>query len=225
MIGEILLLKGVWENNRKVWWASAPFHWGLYLLMGTTAGLLPAALGLDAPWWMAVLRAAGTVGGALLAVGAAWLLLLRSTDGRLRPYTAPVDRMNLALLTAFGALTAAVAASPAGMTSAAAAVGSMLRLRAPEVSALLAAQMVLGTLFLLYLPFTRMVHFFAKYFTYHQIRWDDRPVAPGSALERRLRSALDYGVAWSGEHVQTGKTWVEVATTLPGEDAGKKGTD
>jgi hypothetical protein len=102
-------------------------------------------------------------------------------------------------------------------------VGRVLRLRAPEVSLLLGLQMSVAALFIFYLPFTRMVHFFSKYFTYHQVRWDDRPVEPGSALERRLRRALEFGVDWSAEHVQTGKTWGEVATTLP--DKARKGGD
>ena len=85
---------------------------------------------------------------------------------------------------------------------------------------LLAVQMAVAALFIFYLPFTRMVHFFSKYFTYHQVRWDDRPVEPGSALERKLLSALDFGVDWSAEHVKTGRTWLEIATTLPKKDDG-----
>jgi nitrate reductase gamma subunit len=110
-----------------------------------------------------------------------------------------------------------VAAKPAGMVAAAAAVGQIVRLRPPEVSFLLGLQMAVASLFLFYFPFTRMIHLFAKYFTYHQVRWDDRKVEPGSALEKRLRAALDFGVTWSAEHVRTGKTWLEVATTLPEE--------
>jgi hypothetical protein len=114
-----------------------------------------------------------------------------------------------------GALSAAVAVLPAGMEAVAAAMGQMIRLRSPQISTLLGLQMAVAALFLFYLPFTRMVHFFAKYFTYHEVRWDDREVEPGSALEKRLRAALDFGVTWSAEHLQTGRTWREIATTLP----------
>jgi hypothetical protein len=47
------------------------------------------------------------------------------------------------------------------------------------------------------------------------VRWDDRPRETGSALDRRLREALDFGVDWSAAHTRTGKTWAQVATTLP----------
>ena len=79
--------------------------------------------------------------------------------------------------------------------------------------------MAVAALFLFYLPFTRMVHFFAKYFTYHEVRWDDRPREAGTALDRRLREALNFGVDWSAAHTRTGKTWAEVATTLPEDKA------
>jgi nitrate reductase gamma subunit len=215
---EIVLLKGVYENNLRVWWGSLPFHWGLYLLMLVSVGLLLPAFGLGGEPVMTALKVGGLIGGGLLALGAAILLVLRMTDPKLLPYTAPVDRLNLALLTALGALCVAVAASAGGMAAPASAIGSMLRFRAPEVGALLAAQMIVGGLFILYLPFTRMVHFFAKYFTYHKVRWDDRPVEPGTPLERKLAAALNYGVSWSAEHVRTGKTWAEVATNVPEAD-------
>jgi nitrate reductase gamma subunit len=213
MAEEILLLRGVWKHNRMLWWGSLPFHWGLYLITATTFGLVAAALGLGGDPGLVVLGLVGGLGGALLAVGSAVLLYLRARDPRLRPYTAPVDLMNLALLAVLGVLSNLVANG--GMQPVAAAVADLARVRPLTVSPLLASQMAVATLFLLYLPATRMVHFFSKYFTYHSVRWDDRPRETGSALDRRLRQALDFGVDWSAAHVRTGKTWAEVATNLP----------
>jgi len=218
MLEEILWLKGVRANNKKLWFGSLPFHWGLYLLVVTSAGLLAAAFGFDFPLSSGLLAVLGGAGGLLTAVGALILLAIRSGDARLRPYTTLLDRLNLALLGVLGGLSAAVAVLPPGMTRVTSAVDRILHLRSPEVSVLLGAQMAVAGLFIFYLPFTRMVHFFSKYFTYHAVRWDDRPVTEGSRLERRLRGALDFGVAWSADHIQTGSTWGEVATTLPGDD-------
>jgi len=51
MIPEILLLAGVWEHNRKHWFRSFPFHFGLYLLAGLVvlllAGGIATAAGID----------------------------------------------------------------------------------------------------------------------------------------------------------------------------------
>jgi nitrate reductase gamma subunit len=210
---EILVLHGVFKNNRSVWWGSMPFHWGLYLLLVTSFGLLVSALGLRADLWLRLLQIGGVVAGALLAVGAAYLLVLRLRDPRLRPYTAPVDLMNLGLLAVLGVLSGAVALG--GMAPVVEAVASLVRMKAPEVGPLLAAQMVIGALFLMYFPATRMIHMFAKYFTYHEVRWDDRPRERGSALDRRLSAALNYGVSWSAPHVGAGRTWAEVATQPP----------
>ena len=51
----------------------------------------------------------------------------------------------------------------------------------------------------------------------HMSRVSQIAVEPGSTLEKRLQEALTFGVDWSAEHVRTGKTWAEVATTLPAE--------
>lgn len=215
MFEEIALLRGVWRNNRRLWWGSLPFHWGLYLLAATSFGLAAPAFGIGGEVGLRWLAVAGALGGALLAVGGLVLLALRLTDSRLRPYTAPVDLLNLGLLVVLGGLSFAVATGPAGMGPASAAVSDLLHGRPTSTSALLAVQMAVASLFLLYFPATRMVHFFAKYFLYHDVRWNDRPREAGSALDRRLTAALGYGVTWSAPHVRTGETWAEVATNLP----------
>jgi nitrate reductase gamma subunit len=215
MAEEIVLLKGVFRYNRKVWWGSLPFHWGLYFMVGTTVGLVPGALGLELPGWPRVLAAAGGLGGALVAIGSLVLVRLRTRDPRLTAYTSPLDVLNLALLAVLGALSAAVALEPSGMPAVVAATAEIARGRAPHVPPLVAAQMSLAALFLTYLPATRMVHFFAKYFTYHEVRWNDRPREPDGAMDRALAAALDFGVTWSAPHVGTGGTWTEVVTNLP----------
>jgi nitrate reductase gamma subunit len=178
-----------------------------------TALLVPAAFGIGNPIVLPILDVLGVVAGALIAVGSIILLFLRVTDPKLKPYTAPVDLLNLVIVAVLGILSVLVAMS--GMERVAKAVADLVRVRPLEVSPLLATQMAVATLFLFYLPATRMVHFFSKYFTYHEVRWDDRPREAGSALDRRLREALDFGVDWSAAHARTGKTWAEVATTLP----------
>ena len=65
-----------------------------------------------------------------------------------------------------------------------------------------------------------MIHFAAKYFTYHRVRWDDTPRIEGTRMARRLQAALDYGVDWSAGHVQTGSTWAHVATSMPDSPEG-----
>ena len=215
MLEEIVFLRGVWLHNRRVFWGSLPFHWGLYLLIAASGLVALAALGLRPGWLMSITRALAFLGGALVLAGALRLLVLRSADPGLKRYSSPADRLNLALFGALGALSVAIAWGPAGMRDVSLAVGRMLRFQAPGAPALVAAHMALAGLVLVYFPFTRMVHFFAKYFLYHDVRWDDRPLVSGSAMEKRLRASLEFGVTWSADHVGPGRTWAEVATSNP----------
>jgi hypothetical protein len=59
-----------------------------------------------------------------------------------------------------------------------------------------------------------MMHFVAKYFTYHEVRWDDEPVTAGSKLDRELKKLLNQPVTWAAPHVRADgkKTWVDIAT-------------
>jgi hypothetical protein len=78
----------------------------------------------------------------------------------------------------------------------------------------MATHLVVGLVFLAYLPFTQMMHFVAKYFTYHAVRWNDEPIVVGGRLEKKVKKLLDQPVTWSGPHVHADgkKTWVDIAT-------------
>ena len=64
-------------------------------------------------------------------------------------------------------------------------------------------------LFLVYLPFSRMLHFAAKYFFYHNIIWDDEAMRPGSRLEKERFGQLSYHPEWSAPHIKQGSSWLE----------------
>ena len=67
------------------------------------------------------------------------------------------------------------------------------------------------SLFLAYMPFTRMLHYVAKYFTYHSVRWDDAPNSDGSRLSKEVGMLLTQREDWSAPHIQKGGTWSEQA--------------
>jgi len=67
-----------------------------------------------------------------------------------------------------------------------------------------------------------MMHYLAKYFTYHKVRWDDAPNLKGSKIEREIKEALNQPVSWSAPHIQPGKSWSEVAKGLPEDTTGKE---
>ena len=77
-------------------------------------------------------------------------------------------------------------------------------------------------LFLIYLPFSRMLHFAAKYFFYHSIMWDDAAMKPGSKLERERLKELGYRVEWAAPHIKANRSWLEQVTDEQAQE-GKKG--
>jgi nitrate reductase gamma subunit len=223
MFQEIVFLKGVWENNRRLWWFSFPFHFGLYLLIVVAAMLLLAAilglLGVSTASWtglggvVMILAAAGYVLG---AVGATGLLLSRLFDPRLKPFRTTSSLFNLAFLVALF-LTGGIALLVFGDFSERITVVLQALLTADgsiDVPVGLAAHLVLVFLFCAYLPCTQMFHFVAKYFTYHRVRWDDEAMVPKSELERRVLELLQQPVTWSAPHLQADgkKNWVDIAT-------------
>jgi nitrate reductase gamma subunit len=74
----------------------------------------------------------------------------------------------------------------------------------------LSLHIVISLLFLIYLPFTDMIHFIAKYFTYHEIRWDDAP--QDEKMKKELRGLLSQPVSWSATHVKADgrKNWMDL---------------
>jgi nitrate reductase gamma subunit len=76
----------------------------------------------------------------------------------------------------------------------------------------LSLHVAVSLLFVLYLPLTDMIHFVVKFFTFHQIRWDDEP--QDKRMERELSLLLAQPVTWLAPHVGADGTrdWTDVTT-------------
>ncbi|MCX7856515.1 MAG: respiratory nitrate reductase subunit gamma [Deltaproteobacteria bacterium] len=70
-------------------------------------------------------------------------------------------------------------------------------------------------LFLIYLPFTRSLHYITRFLAFFLIRWDDEPNIPGGRLEKKLIRLFEKKVSWSAPHIQKGKKWGELARSIP----------
>lgn len=73
----------------------------------------------------------------------------------------------------------------------------------------LACFIILMNLHLIYLPFTRAIHYITRLFAFFLIRWDDEPNIRGSKLEKKLIKLFDQKVTWAAPHIQAGKKWSE----------------
>ena len=85
-------------------------------------------------------------------------------------------------------------------------------------------ELVLTVLLIAYIPMTHMSHFFLKWFTWHQIRWDDEPNKVGSKIEKKIMEQVQYPVSWSAPHINADgkKNWVDIATEDLPEEEDKK---
>ncbi len=219
---EVLTLRAVRENNPRLWFPSLAFHFGLYTLFALGAAMLlgaaTRAAGLD---WLPFL-AGGTpllvvdaIGLALATAGALGLLARRTLHPELRRASTPADFFHLLLLLAvFAASWGSWIAVDRRLSLAASFLDGILGLRAsPPVPGLFAAQIVMLGVFLAYLPWSHMTHFFGKYFTWHSVRWDDAPNMDGTVFEERVNRLLMRPIHWSAPHIGADgrKTWADVA--------------
>lgn len=222
---EIFLLKGLWEFNRRLWPPSFLFHFGLYLTIATVVlHFTAAALGAGAA--AALLASAchfvGFAGILFVVLGALWLLERRIFDRGLANYTRPADIFNLLFfLIAFLLVADGIWRNRAhGGSLLSVARGLFHFNRGIHLDPVLAAGLVLSAILAAYIPFTHMSHFIAKYFTWHEVRWDDRRNERGSRIEHTLAENLQLKPTWSAAHVHADgdRTWAEIAATNPAQE-------
>jgi nitrate reductase gamma subunit len=231
MIPEMLFLKGLWEFNRRLWRVSFLFHFGLYLLIATIAMVFAAAvLSLGsftgvAMVVVAVYRGTAALGTLLALAGAAGLLVRRISDKELRNYTNPADIFNLLFfLTTLLVLTAGYVTRPEWLNVQEIARGLLTWDTSVTIPPVFGVGLLLAAALVAYIPLTHMSHFIAKYFTYHNIRWDDAPNMKGSTIEAKIAQQLTYRPTWNASHLAADgkKNWVDIATTNPNLSPTKK---
>ena len=220
MAKEMLLLRSVRKHNRGLWPLSIALHYGLYLVAGLALGMVGVAallvVGVDL---LAVqplhgsLSVLALLAYALGSVGSIGLLLKRALDPRLKPFSSVSRYLNLLFLAA-AFLSGGYAWIRSGdyVAEVSRFVRGLITLDPNSTATFpLSLHLAISLLFLLYMPMTDMIHFVAKYFTYHAVRWDNRP--QNEPMERELRSLLKQPVTWSASHVGADgkKDWVDIA--------------
>lgn len=237
MTPEILLLRGLRKENRKLWRVSFPFHLGLYLMMATFALLvIYAALTVSGSRVFAeggifriltggLTAACGWIGLVAGVIGSLGLLYQRLRDRGMNLYATPADYFNILFILAFFvcALLTAVAdpffdgakSYLTGLLTA----GTFISTYEPGQSISGALTILLASLLAAYIPLTHMSHMFMKYFLYHKVKWDDRPSRPGNVIETAVLKNLNYRPTWNAKHIGADgeKSWRDIASSTPKE--------
>lgn len=235
MIPEMLFMKGLYLFNRRLWYCSFPFHFGLYLLTGTLGLLLAAAmLSIMAPGaggapLLGVMQTfyclTGAAGMLLAILGALGLLLRRLFDQSLRDYTTPGDIFNLVFFfVALGTVSAAILVRRSPDPDLLAIARGLITFDTTiTIPKLCVAGLILTATLIAYIPLTHMSHFIAKFFTYHSILWDDASLVRGGKLEARFAECLAYRPTWSAAHwgADGKRTWAQIAAARPAPEAKK----
>ncbi len=218
---EIFALKKVRENNvYGIWPLSMAMHWGIYLYFGWLALLVAQNL-FPVPAIASATTVAGLASFILGIFGTVALIVKRATNPDLKLYTAPIDYFNLLFLASFFIVELISWLMDLSFTAHAAYIASVLTFQPAAVPALVLVGFLLFELFMIYMPFSKLIHYFAKYFTFDQTLWDDAFSAKGSPTDRKIVEQLAYGVGWSAPHIAPGKTWLEQAQTSAVEGESK----
>lgn len=220
MAAEIFLLKKVRLHNKYgVWGYSLAMHWGIYLVFGWLA-LLVAEKFL--PGIAPVTQSVGTISAVMGSIGCLGLIVKRMTTPELATYTEPIDYFNLSFLYLifFSGLIGAMVGD--GFQNAVRAYMSGDLAFGPDAYSYLTwGHFTLVELFFVYMPFSRLFHYVAKYFTIDKVFWDDAVTTKGSDIEKRVQAQLSYKVNWSGAHIKQGGTWVDQVMITDAREAKK----
>jgi len=217
MASEIFLLKRVREYNIfGLWPLSMAMHWGIYLFFGWLFLLLvETVLGIEsiAP----LTNIVGIVSFILGSIGCISLILKRASNSELSLYTEPVEYFNLLLLLSiFG--TCIITWLTGSLDGARKYIDGIVFFRLAEVPPIVIVNFVLFSLFLIYMPFSKYLHYLAKYFNFHQSLWDDKFKEKGSAKDKKNIEQVGYQFKWAGPHVNPDKTWLENAVDIKLEE-------
>ncbi|MBN1160815.1 MAG: respiratory nitrate reductase subunit gamma [Dehalococcoidales bacterium] len=227
MAGEILLMKGVWKNNRSLWPFSFTLHYGIYLVIisvilhfinamfivsGTPAAVMDVFRGIAA--------VIGIVGYIIGSIGAVGLMFKRYLDRNYRAYSSFSAYFKLIFLAAiFISGIIAWVSSVNYATEMSVFTRDLFTLDSGiTATGALAAHIIITSVFVLYLPFTDMVHFITKFFTYHSVRWDDEP--QDEKMVKKLRDLIAQPLTWSGPHVKSdrGNSWGDMVQKENGKE-------
>jgi nitrate reductase gamma subunit len=156
--------------------------------------------------------------------GALGLLVMRSWHPRVRAFTTRIGIFDLLLLgSIFATGMLLLTAGPAGLHSM---ISDVVRLPTflGNHPAVWHIHVALLTFFLAYFPFTHMTHAYMKYFTWHQVRWDDSPIAHDPHAAKTLAVNLQRKASWAAPHIAAGGTaaWSEVVADADRNGAGKR---
>ena len=134
----------------------------------------------------------------------------------MRPYARRIELLNIAwILAIFATGLAAWAAADSTFDYARQYVRSLFSMKEIQTAEpVVAAHIALLASFLAYMPFTNILHFFAKHFTFTQVRWDDAPHLKDNQVDHRLKPVFGYTLDWAAPHARGLGRWENITPSM-----------
>lgn len=221
MGSEIFFLKRVKEHNPfNLWPFSMAMHWGIYLLLTWILLLIVEAF-FKINAISQITNIVGIVAFILGASGCLTLILKRGMNKELNLYTAPVEYFNLLFLLSIFVTGIISWRIDPSFASSRKYIEGIIFFNLSPVPSIVILNFLLFELFLIYMPFTKLLHYVGKYFNFHQSLWDDGFKEKDSEIDKKIIKQLGYKISWAGPHSTPGKTWLEGAQDLVLEEKKK----
>ncbi|MFC1910184.1 hypothetical protein ACFLXC_02675 [Chloroflexota bacterium] len=234
MLKNYLLFGEYFRKKRNYWVSLYPWHLGFYLIVFfhvmafigavvivTTEIEISAqsanAGGLLIFYLTLIVAVASFILGAIGSIG---MLITRLADRDLRNFAVPVNFFNyLFFLIVFLSGLFAWALYDTGLGGYREFWTGLITYKYVHTAAAEYTHIMLFSVFLIYLPFTRSTHYITKIIAFFGIRSDDTPNIKGSGMADKINKLLDQKVSWSASHIRQGKSWKEQVSGLPGDES------
>ena len=227
MLKKYFLFNGYFRRNKRYWLSLYPWHIGFYLIVLfhilsffgalaiVTTGLSVSSesanfLGLGLYYLTLIIAVTSFITGSFGSVG---LLIERLANKDLKDYASPVNYINYVffLIVFLSGLFSWHFFDPT-LTTYREFWGSLIIFHHMTVEPATYAHIMLFSLFLIYLPFTRSTHYITSFFAFFGVLWGDKPNLRGSEMEKDIKEVLDKPITWSAPHIQPIKKWSDIAT-------------
>ncbi|MFC2002454.1 hypothetical protein ACFLV4_00685 [Chloroflexota bacterium] len=227
LLKQYFLFSGYFHRKREYWLSLYPWHIGFYLIvlfhiltffgaltMVTTditiSSISTSSLGIGLYYLTLVVAVSSFVLGSFGSIG---MLIERLTNRDLKDYASPLNYFNYTffLIVFLSGLFSWAFFDPT-LSAYREFWGSLITLQYMPVEPATYIHIMLFSLFLIYLPFTRSTHYITILFAYFSVLWGDKPNLRGSEIERKIEGVLQKPVSWSAPHVQSVKKWSDIAS-------------
>ena len=227
MLKKYFLFNGYYRRNRRYWTALYPWHVGFYLIVSfhiltflgalamVTIGLAISpesahSLGVAIYYSTLVVAVGSFITGSFGSIG---MLIERLTNKDLKAYASPVNYFNYIffLIVFLSGLFSWYFFDPT-LSAYREFWKGLITFQYMTVEPATYTHIMLFSLFLIYLPFTRSTHYITSFFSFFGVLWGDKPNLRGSKMEGEIKELLNKPVSWSAPHIQSVKKWSDIAT-------------